>query len=89
MARFWVRVAFSGARYQLRLYGELDGSTACRVLDAIMHVPSRAQEVVINLAGLSRVENFGLEVLARGVRQCARGRRVLVIGAPAVSRVTI
>ena len=89
MARFWLRAALSGVRYELRLYGELDGSTACRVLDAVIHAPDRAQEVVVDLAGLSRAESFGLDVLVNNVKACAPRRHVLVLGAPAASRVAI
>jgi anti-anti-sigma regulatory factor len=65
-----------GRQYLLQLRGELDGSTACQVLDAVSLAPPRAREVVVDLTRLSRLETFGLEVLQRGVRGRAGGRPV-------------
>jgi anti-anti-sigma regulatory factor len=80
MARFWLHTRLIERSYRLQLYGELDGSTACQVLDAVARAPATAREVVVDLDGVTRVEAFGFDVLARSVRSSARGRPVRVTG---------
>jgi hypothetical protein len=65
-----------------RLQGELNGSTACRVLDVVARAPAQVREIVVDLGGASAVEDFGLDVLARGIPSCSRGRPVRVLGVP-------
>jgi anti-anti-sigma regulatory factor len=67
---------FRGREYLLELSGELDGSTAFQVLDAVSLAPACAREVVLDLTGLSRLETFGLDVLQSGVRGRSGGRPV-------------
>jgi anti-anti-sigma regulatory factor len=80
MARFWLHTRLIERSYRLRLYGELDGSSACQVLDAVARAPATAREVVVDLDGITRVEAFGFDVLARNVRSSAHGRPVRVTG---------
>jgi anti-anti-sigma regulatory factor len=80
MARFWFHARLMDRSYRVQLYGELDGSSACQVLDAVAQAPAVASEVVVNVDGLTRVEAFGFEVLARRVRSSARGRPVRMTG---------
>lgn len=80
--RFRVRTCRQDGRYVLRLDGEVNGSTACRALDALAHVPPEAPEVVLDLSALTAVEAFGLEVLGRGLRGLAGRRRVSIQVSP-------
>lgn len=83
MSRFSLRTRILGTRYVSRLQGELNGTTACRILDVVARAPAQVQEIVVDLGGVSTVEDFGLDVLARGIPSCARGRPVRVLGVPA------
>jgi anti-anti-sigma factor len=69
-------------RHVLKFEGEIDGSTACHALDVLGRTPPDGREVVLDLSALTDVESFGLEVLARGLRQVARERRVRILAAP-------
>jgi len=60
----------------------MDGSTACRALEALAHLPEDTPEVVLDLSALTAVEAFGLEVLGRGLRHVLRRRRVSIQGSP-------
>jgi anti-anti-sigma regulatory factor len=60
----------------------MDGSAACRALEALAHVPPETPEIVLDLSALTGVEAFGLEVLGRGLRQLLRRRRVSIQGSP-------
>jgi anti-anti-sigma factor len=82
MLRFSVRTRISGTRFVSRPRGELDGSTACRVLDAVARAPAHVQEIVVDLGEVSAIGSFGLDVLARGIPASARGRPVLMLGVP-------
>jgi anti-anti-sigma regulatory factor len=82
MLRFSLRTRISGTRFVSRLHGELDGSTACRVLEAVARAPAHIQEIVVDLGGVRTIERFGLDVLARGMPSSARGRPVRIVGAP-------
>ncbi len=77
--RFSIRASLTGARYVLRLRGELDGSTACLVLQAMERAPGRAREVVVDLAEVTELEPFGVDVLSRGARAYGRGRPVRIV----------
>jgi anti-anti-sigma factor len=66
-------------RHILKFEGEIDGSTACHALDVLGRTPPDGRELVLDLSALTGVESFGLEVLARGLRQVARERRVRIL----------
>jgi anti-anti-sigma regulatory factor len=83
--RFWLERRLRGREYVLQLHGALDGSTACRVLEAVHLAPPNARELVLDLTRLSRIEVFGLEILQRGVRGCARGRPIRFEGGALVA----
>jgi anti-anti-sigma factor len=85
MLRVSLRTRISGTRLVSRLRGELDGSTACRILDAVARAPAHIQEIVVDLGDVPPIGSFGLEVLARGIPASARGRRVRILGAPVVA----
>jgi anti-anti-sigma regulatory factor len=74
-----------GKQYVLQLQGQLDGSTACQALAAVYLAPADVREIVLDLARLSAVEPFGLDVLRRGVRGGARGRPVRFEGGAIVA----
>ena len=80
--RLRIRTCRRDGRYVLKLDGEVDGSTACRALDALSHVPPETLEVVLDLSALTVVEAFGLEVLGRGLRRLLGRRRVCFQGSP-------
>jgi anti-anti-sigma regulatory factor len=69
-------------RHVLTFEGQIDGSTACHAIDVLGRTPPDGRELVLDFSGLTDVEAFGLEVLARGLRQVARERRVRILGAP-------
>jgi anti-anti-sigma regulatory factor len=82
MSRSSVRTRILGTRFVSRLQGELNGSTACRILEVVAQAPAQIQQIVVDLGAASAVESFGLDVLVRGIPSCARGRRVQVLGMP-------
>jgi anti-anti-sigma regulatory factor len=86
MLRSSLRTRVSGTRFVSRLSGDLDGSTACRVLAAVARAPAHVRDLVVDLGGVRTVESFGLDVLARGIPASARGRPVRVLWGPAVSK---
>jgi anti-anti-sigma regulatory factor len=77
-----LRSRLTSARYVVSLEGQIDGSTACRALSALAHAPTSTREIVLDLSGLTAVEAFGLEVLARGLRTAARERRLSIRARP-------
>jgi len=81
-----LRTRISGTRFVSRLRGDLDGSTACRVLAAVSRAPAHIQDIVVDLGGVRTIESFGLDVLARGIPSCARGRPVRVLWGPVTTQ---
>ncbi|MGH7321969.1 MAG: STAS domain-containing protein [Candidatus Rokuibacteriota bacterium] len=80
--RLRVRTCVRDGCYVLRFDGEVDGSSACRVLDILAHTPRETREIVLDLSALTGVDAFGLEVLSRGLRQITRERRVRIQASP-------
>lgn len=81
-SRLRVRRRQRESRHVLTFEGEIDGSTACHAIDVLRRTPPDGRELVLDFSGLTGVEAFGLDVLARGLRQVGRERRVRILGAP-------
>jgi anti-anti-sigma regulatory factor len=62
----------------LAVEGAIDGSTACQVLEVLAHMPGGMRELVLDLSAVTDVHDFGLDVLAHGLRSVTRARRVKV-----------
>jgi anti-anti-sigma factor len=54
----------------MRLRGNLDGSSACQVEQALQRVleKSKRRKLVFDLGGVHTYEYFGVAILARGIR---------------------
>jgi len=52
----------------------VDGSTACQAVERCTRILPLARDLVLDFRAVRRVEAFGLEVLARGLREVRAGR---------------
>ena len=62
-----IQVVKCGEKVTLKVVGELDGSSAWRVIRLALRL-RRGQGVGIDLSGVSRMVPFGAAVLAQGLR---------------------
>ena len=65
-----VIVSGDDTRYELRLLGELDMSTASQLREELTRVTSEgARQVTVDLSGLVFIDSTGLSVLITGLKQ--------------------
>ena len=78
-----VVVSGGDTSYELRLFGELDMSTASQLRDELLRVTSGgARHVTVDLSDLMFIDSTGLSVLITGLKRLRQGGGDLALRAP-------
>jgi hypothetical protein len=78
-SKFRITAHRAGHTLKLRLSGDLDGSSACEILNYIRNHNVADKKILIHGMAINRIHPFGLHVLQEGLKEYDCGKLEVVL----------